>query len=170
VAVSFVGVACIIAVVISLYLVPTFQKFSEDEFVQRQIAPVVREEIKKSFAVLRTEQEAQTKAFFELENERFEKFATHYRKQIDSLKGDKAVLADENQKLILAYNTAINHNAQWEKHAKNLESENANLKKNRLERMCGSIGVAGVGSTSFALLLLPLFFALASECARRTRV
>jgi phage-related tail protein len=170
VAVSFVGVACVLAVVTSLYFVPTFQKFSEDEFVQRQIAPVVRDEIKKSFEVLRTEQEAQTKEFFALENERFEKFAAHYRKQIESLKGDKASLADENQKLIRAYNTAIAHNAQWEEYGKKLESENANLKKPRLERLCGSIGADGVGSTSLALLLLPLMLVLVSRYSRRKRV
>jgi hypothetical protein len=170
VAVSFVGVACILAMVTSLYFVPTFQKFSEDEFVQRQIAPVVREEMKKTFEMLRTEQEAQTKAFFALENERFEKFAAHYRKQIESLKGDKASLADENQKLVRAYNTVLDHNGQWEKYSKKLESENASLKKPGLGKLCGSIGADGVGSTSLALFLLPLVLVWVSRYSRRKRV
>ncbi len=170
VAVSFVGVACVLAVLVSIVFVPTFQKFTEDAFVQRQIAPVVRDEIKKSFEVLRSENEAQTKAFFDLENERFEKFATHYRKQIDSLKGDKIALADENKNLTRLSNATTALNEQWKKYAQSLESENASLKKTPLKRMCGSLGEESSGRASLGLLLLPLVLVFASQYSRQKRV
>lgn len=157
-AVSFVGVACVIAVVTSLFFVPTFQKFSEDEFVQSQIAPVIQEEIKKSFEMLRTENETQTKAFFELENARFEKFAVHYRKHIDSLKGDKATLANEHQKLIRAYNSIAEANTEWKKHAAALESENAKLQKSSIDKLWSSFNLSGSTKLFLFILLVPLFF------------
>jgi hypothetical protein len=167
VAVSFVGVACVIAVVTSIVFVPSFQKFSEDEFVQRQVAPVVREEIKKSFEVLRSENEKMTKEFFDLEQARFDKFEAHYSKQIEALRGDKASLAAENQKLRGAYSETVIENNKWRAYAENLKQENADLKKTRLERMCGSIGTLGGGSSSLALFLAPLALVLLLRCTRR---
>lgn len=166
-AVSFVGVACVIAVVTSIVFVPSFQKFSEDEFVQRQIAPVIREEVKKSFEVLRAENDKTTQDFFALEQERFEKFAAHYRKQIASLKGDKAAMADENQRLSRAFNEQLSVNAAWKKHAADLQKENDKYTKSYLQRACGSIGSTGAGSSSLALLLAPLVLIFLVRSSRR---
>ena len=98
------------------------------------------------------------RAFFELENARFEKFAAHYRKQIDSLKGDKATLADEHQKLIRAYNSVAEANTEWKKHAAALESENAKLQKSSVEKLWSSFHLSGSTKLFFFILLVPLFF------------
>jgi len=169
VSVSIVAVAVVLGVVTSIVFVPTFQKFTEDAFVQRVVAPTVREEIKKSFAVLKTESEAQTKAFFDLEHERFEKFAQHYRAQIANLKGDKVRLAEEKQRAFSAYNEAKNSAFEWENHARSLEAENARLKKKSGPFGCGVIGSSASGAAPLALFLSPLALVLFSSMRRRTR-
>jgi hypothetical protein len=167
VAVSFVGVACVIAVVTSIVFVPSFQKFSEDQFVLRLVAPVVREEIKKSFEILRAENEKMTKEFFDLEQARFDKFEAHYRKQIEALRGDKANLVAENQNLRGAYSEKVAETRKWQAYAENLKQENDKLTKSALQRACGSIGTSEGGSTSLALLLVPLTLVLSQRCSRR---
>jgi len=156
VAVSFVGIACVIAVVTSLFFVPTFQKFTEEQFVQTQVAPVVREEIVKSFTLLRTENEAKTKEFFELENARFEKFASHYRKQIDSLSRDKVSLLEENQKLSGAYKDAYKASIEWKNLAQDIKRENVELKKNALQKWWESFKLSGSVKLFLFIIFVPL--------------
>jgi hypothetical protein len=167
VAVSIVAVAAALSVVTSIVFVPSFQKFSEGEFVLRVVAPTVREEIQKSFAVLKTENDAQAKAFFALENERFEKFASHYRRQIEGLRGDKARLSDEKQRAVLSYNEAIGLAKEWKSHAQNLEAENARLKKKSGVFSCGVVGESAFGATPLALILSPLALILFARWRRR---
>jgi|GEM_PF-3199584 len=170
VAVSIVVVASLLGVVTSIVFVPTFQKFTEDAFVQRVVDPTVREEIKKSFVVLREENDKQTKDFFDLEHERFEKFAKHYRGQIANLKGDKVRLAEEKQRAFTAYNEAKTSAFEWENHAKNLEAENARLKKKGGPFGCGVIGSSASGAAPFALFLSPLALVLFACMRRKTRI
>jgi MYXO-CTERM domain-containing protein len=158
-----------LGVVTSIVFVPTFQKFTEDAFVQRVVAPTVREEIKKSFAVIKTENDAQAKAFFDLEHERFEKFAQQYRKQIESLKGDKVRLAEESQRTFTAYNEAKKNAYEWESFARNLEAENAKLKKKSGPFGCGVVGSTASGAAPIALFLSPLALTLFARMRRRKR-
>lgn len=169
VAVTIVGVACVLAVVTSIVFVPTYQKFREDAFVQTQVAPVVRDEIAKSFALLRAENEKQAKEFFELEGARFEKFASHYKSQIETLKGSKAALAEEKQTLAAAYQDAVKAADQWKDLAHELDRENAKLKKSALRRAWDSYTFDGTHLLFLAIVGLPLLLLGAKRLGERWR-
>jgi hypothetical protein len=162
VAVSFVGVACVLAVVTSLYFVPTFERFSEKEFLETRIYPVVREEMTKSFSLIRAENDQLMKAFIDLERDRFDKFAEHYRKQIGSLKADRLALLEKSEALSKEYNLTVETLQKWKEHSKNLESENASLKKNLSKgSFCGVVaGGSDSSSSSAVLLFVPLFLGM----------
>lgn len=161
VALSVVLVGCSLAVLTSLFFVPTFEKFKSDMLIQQTVTPVIRSEIQSAFAKMRDENQASLKSFYDSEQDRFEKFAQKYRGRIDVLSDEKLALEKEVQRVTDIANNNSTYATHLEKEVKRLNSKSN----------CGVISEAEFGSkkssekgskVGFALLVSPLLFAILS--------
>ena len=166
VALCVVLVGCCLAVLTSLFFLPTFEKFKSDLLIQQTVTPVIRSEIQSAFAKMREENQASLKSFYELEQDRFEKFAQKYRGRIEVLTDEKVAVQRELQRVTQIANNNSSYASDLEKEIKRLNSK----------RSCGVISEAEFVSeeaskkgskVGFALLISPLLlgilFALKSQ-------
>ena len=156
VALSVVLVGCSLAVLTSLFFLPTFEKFKSDVLIDQTVTPVIRSEIQSAFAKMRDENQVSLKSFYDLEQDRFEKFAQKYRGRIEVLADEKVALQRELQRVTQIANSNSSYASKLEKEIKQLNSKSR----------CGVISEAEFGSqeaskkgskVGFALLISPLF-------------
>jgi hypothetical protein len=161
VALSVVLVGCSLAVLTSLFFLPTFEKFKSDVLIEQTVTPVIRSEIQSAFAKMRDENQSSLKSFYDSEQDRFEKFAQKYRGRIDVLSDEKVALQRELQRVTQIANSNSSYASNLEKEIKRLNSKSS----------CGVISEAEFGSekssengskVGFALLVSPLLFAILS--------
>jgi hypothetical protein len=161
VALSVVLVGCSLAVLTSLFFLPTFEKFKSDVLIEQTVTPVIRSEIQSAFAKMRDENQSSLKSFYDSEQDRFEKFAQKYRGRIDVLSDEKVALQRELQRVTQIANSNSSYASNLEKEIKRLNSKSS----------CGVISKAEFGSekssengskVGFALLVSPLLFAILS--------
>lgn len=159
IALSIVLVGCSLAVLTSLFFVPTFEKFQSNVLIEQTVTPVIRSEIQSAFAKMREENHASLKSFYDLEQDRFEKFAQKYRGKIEVLADEKVALQRELQRVTEIANSNSSYASDLEKKIKRLNSKSS----------CGVISKAEFGSeeasrngskVGFALLVSPLLLAI----------
>lgn len=166
VALSIVLVGCSLAILTSLFFIPTFEKFKSDVLIEQTVTPVIRSEIQSAFAKMRDENQSSLKSFYESEQDRFEKFAQKYRGRIDVLSDEKVALQRELQRVTQIANSNSSYASNLEKEIKRLNSKSS----------CGVISEAEFGSedtskkgskVGLALLVSPLLLTILSVLKSR---